>query len=367
MARGSYSHHCRTRLYTRRVADIRSDILGEPWRAETIALDDDFEGEVVATLVSRSAAQPTAAAVLHVHGFADYFFQTEYGEWWLDRGHDMYALDLRKYGRSMRPHQSATYVADLEEYFAELDAAWERITRRDGHDRVILSGHSTGGLIVPLWADARQPAELAGIVLNSPWLDLQGNKWLRSPAATKVLDELGRRQPMRVIPRDVSGIYARSLHRDHAGEWEFDLTWKPLESFPARLGWMRAIRRGHARLHAGLDVPSPVLVLSSDRSTHPSELDEDAFTSDIVLDVDQIRRWATAVGPHVTYVAVPGATHDVLLSRAEPRQRAYREIARWLAAYVHTTPGPTGSLETGEMVAPSSQEQPFDPTREADQ
>ena len=105
--------------------DVEStvDILGEPWVVETIPLDDDFEGEVVATLVSRRGDTPTEHAVLHVHGFSDYFFHTEYGEWWLERDHDAYGLDLRKYGRSIRPHQSATYVADLEEYFADLDAA----------------------------------------------------------------------------------------------------------------------------------------------------------------------------------------------------------------------------------------------------
>jgi alpha-beta hydrolase superfamily lysophospholipase len=311
------------------------DILGEPWRVETIPLDDDFEGEVVATLVSRRRDETTERATLHVHGFSDYFFHTEYGGWWLDRGRDMYAVDLRKYGRSIRPHQSATYVADLEEYFAELDAAWERITVRDGHRDVVLTGHSTGGLIVALWADARKPAELSGLVLNSPWLDLQGKAVVRSPVANVIVDQVGRRRPLRELGRDVSGYYARSLHRDHEGEWEFDLTWKPVESYPVRFGWLRAIRRGHARLQAGLAVPAPVLVLSSDRSGRPQGMDdEQVFTTDIVLDVRQIRRWATAIGPHVTYAAVPGAVHDVVLSRTEARTRAYDEIARWLQAYV---------------------------------
>ena len=60
-----------------------------------------------------------------MHGFADYFFQTGYAEWWTERGYDFYALDLRKYGRSLRPHQTPNYVTDLREYFAELDAAWQ--------------------------------------------------------------------------------------------------------------------------------------------------------------------------------------------------------------------------------------------------
>lgn len=313
--------------------ELTTDLLGEPWLAETIHLPADDEGPVVATLVSRRADRPTGRAVLHVHGFADYFFHTEYAQWWLDRGYDFYALDLRKYGRSIRPHQTPTYVADLREYFAEIDLAWWRITERDGHDQVVVSAHSTGGLTVPLWADARQPNALRGLVLNSPWFDLQGAAWLRSAPAGLVLDRLGQRQPMREIPREIDGLYIRSLHREHDGEWDFDLGWKPLESYPARLGWLRAIRQGQAALHAGLSVTAPVLVLSSAATTRPTEMNDDMHTHDVVLDVPHIRQWATSVGPHVTYVAVDGAMHDVVLSRPPVRERVYDEIDRWLLAY----------------------------------
>ena len=56
--------------------------------------------------------------------------------------------------------------------------------------------------------------------------------------------------------------------------------------------------------------------------------------TDIVLDVAQIRRWATAYGRHVTYLAVEGARHDVVLSREEPRRAAYDAIWTWMTAWV---------------------------------
>jgi alpha-beta hydrolase superfamily lysophospholipase len=311
-----------------------ADVLGEPWLAETIDLAPDEEGVVVATLVSNRSPEPTERAMLHVHGFSDYFFHTEYGEWWLARGHSAYGLDLRKYGRSQRPHQTPTYVADLDTYFEDLDAAWERVTARDGHTKVVLSAHSTGGLIVSLWAHERKPKELAGLLLNSPWLDLQGKPALRTPLATMAIDRIGRVQPMRVLARDVDGFYPRSLHRDHDGEWDFSLDWKPLGSYPVRFGWLRAIRAGHARVHRGLDVQAPVLVLSSTRSSVPRQMDEDVHTADIVLDVKQIKRWASSLGRHVTYVAIPKAIHDVVLSRKPARDQAYDEIGRWLTTYV---------------------------------
>jgi alpha-beta hydrolase superfamily lysophospholipase len=94
------------------------------------------------------------------------------------------------------------------------------------------------------------------------------------------------------------------------------------------------VRRGQLELHRGLDLPFPTLVLASARSSSPLEMGEDVHTTDIVLDVRQIERWSPALGRHVTYVPVPGARHDVFLSRAEPRARAFEALGRWLTAYV---------------------------------
>lgn len=311
--------------------DHETDILGAPYTVETIVLAPDDEGALEANLVLLRAAEPTGRAVLHVHGFCDYFFHTEFAQWWVDRGYDFYALDLRKYGRSLREHHTPGYVDEMQDYFEELDEAWTRITERDGHDHVVLSAHSTGGLTVALWAHERQPA-LAGMVLNAPWVDMHGPFWLR--IGTRVIRQLGSYQPRREIPRSVAGLYGRSLHRDFEGEWDYDLVWKPLDSWPIYAGWLRAVRRGHARVHAGLDVGCPVLVLTSGATARPTEMTEDVHTHDIVLEVRQMRRWATSLASHVTVISIPGARHDVILSRPEPRALAYHQLARWLDAWV---------------------------------
>ncbi|MFS3129112.1 alpha/beta hydrolase [Nocardioides sp. Bht2] len=311
-------------------AVTQTDPLGADYTQTVLPLPDDAEGPVVATLVHRRRQTGTSqGAVLHVHGFADYFFQTPHADWWVERGWDFYALDLRKYGRSLLSHQTANYVADLAEYFPELDAAWRIV--RSKHEKVVLSAHSTGGLTVPLWLQART-YDPTGMVLNSPWLDMQGPWWMRT-IGTTVIKQLGSRQPMRQIPRSVSGLYARSLHRDYDGEFEFNLDWKPLESWPVHAGWLRAIRSGHAQIHRGLSLRLPILVLSSLRSATPSEMGEEVHTSDIVLDVEQIRRWVPALGTHITSVAIPDARHDVWLSRAEARAVAFDELERWTRAY----------------------------------
>jgi len=307
------------------------DVLGKPYYAETIELPGDDEGDVVATLVRRRGRSRSTRAVLHVHGFADYFFQTPAADYWLSRGYDFYALDLRKYGRSLLPHQTPNFTTDLADYYPELDEAFRRVTERDGHDHVVMSGHSTGGLVVPLWLED-QAVRVAGVVLNSPWLDLHGSLLLRT-AGTKAIDQIGARRPYLAIPREVNGFYARSLHHEHDGEWPFDLTWKPLDSWPVYAGWLRAIRRGHARMHRGLGLEVPILVLTSSASGHPREWNDSCTSSDIVLDVHQIRKWAHKLSTHVTLVSLDGALHDVTLSRREVREAAFEEITRWHDAY----------------------------------
>lgn len=309
------------------------DVLGSPYTVEVIEMPDDDEGTVIASLVRRTPEEPNGAAVLHVHGFADYFFQTEYAEWWTARGYTFYALDLRKHGRSLLPHQSPCYVDSLDDHFPELDRAWQRITERDGFRRVLVSGHSTGALTVLLWLQSRQPLELAGLVLNSPWFDMHGSFWTRT-VGTTVVKQVGARQPKREISRSVSGLYARSLHRDYEGEWDFNLDWKPLQSFPVYAGWLRAVRNGHARLHRGLRIQQPALVLSSRRSTQPTEMEPDVHRTDIVLDVGQIRKWAPAVGEHLTSIAIDDALHDVFLSASKVRARAFEVLDRWHTAYI---------------------------------
>jgi len=322
------------------MGNTRTDVLGEPFTAETIELPADSEGPVIATLVKRPAPAPTARAVLYLHGFSDYFFHVHVAELFNELGYDFYALDLRKYGRSLLPHQTHGFCTDLSDYHPELDAAQELITERDGHDRLVVVAHSTGGLIAPLWADARRRRGRTvadALILNSPWLDLQGSLLLRT-LGTRAIDEIGAWLPYQVIPRSVTEIYTDALHRDRGGEWDYDLTLKPATGLPIRAGWLRAVRRGHRRLHRGIDAGAPVLVLASKRTSFSESWSDDVASSDIVLDVEQIAGWAHRLGDHVTIARLDGAIHDVFLSGKDTREEAFEIIRRWLASVLPADP-----------------------------
>ncbi|WP_299562098.1 alpha/beta hydrolase [uncultured Mycolicibacterium sp.] len=303
--------------------------------------DPDGEGALVATVVRRGPADPAAThAVLLVHGYTDYFFNTELADHFAARGFACYAVDLHKCGRSRRAGQTPHFSTDLSRYHADLSAALAVIGADSPRARVLVCAHSAGGLIVALWLDALRrrggpaPPRIGGLVLNSPWLDLQGRAVLRSPLFTAALWLLARLRPRLVLRRPSAGGYGRTLHRDFGGDFDYDLAWKPLGGFPVRAGWLYAIRRGQLRLQRGLDVGVPTLLLRSDRSVAEVADPQRIQRGDAVLDVTQIARWAGALGNRTTVVPVPDAKHDVFLSLPEPRRMAYRELDRWLDDYL---------------------------------
>ncbi|RBO96646.1 alpha/beta hydrolase [Nocardia puris] len=321
------------------VGTWRADVLGAGFEQRTIPLgpDPDGEGDVVATLVRHTpdaGAPATETAVLYVHGFTDYFFQVHLAEHFAGRGHRFYALDLRKCGRSLRDGQSLHYVTDLAYYDEELNEAL-RIIREETGLPVLIVAHSTGGLVTSLWLDRlnRRAGSVAsgvvGVVLNSPWLDLQGPSYYRT-VGTPLIDALGRFRKTATLPGAEISTYGHSLHKDAAGEWDYNLDWKPLAGAPIRFGWLRAIRRGHFRLHQGLDIGVPALLLRSRLTKFMRQYGPAADVADTVLDVKQIQRWAGCLGDRTNIVPIENARHDVFLSAPEVRAKAFEELDSWL-------------------------------------
>jgi alpha-beta hydrolase superfamily lysophospholipase len=208
-------------------------------------------------------------------------------------------------------------------------------------------------LIVSLWLDrlrrrssgATSRAGVAGLVLNSPFLDLPGPGVLRWPTTAALIAGIARTGEKRVAraPGDGIGGYGASLHRDYDGEFDYNLQWKPLGGFPITFGWLRAIRHGQARLHRGLDVGVPNLILRSDHSVSETADPVALQRGDAVLNVAHIARWAGCIGNRSTIIPVADAKHDVFLSMPRPRQVAFQQLDIWLADYL----GAASNVTTG--------------------
>lgn len=307
-----------------------SDALPDPLPgrvSETLPLADDAFGPAVATLVRR--AEPTLRrAILFLHGFNDYFFHEEFAAVAEAQGWEVYALDLRRYGRSLRDGQLPHACGRLEDYYEEIDEAVARIRPRC--DVLVLLGHSTGGLVSSLYAHDRGGVD--GLVLNSPFLAFP------RPARriTRWLGALGGAWPDAALKLGLPH-YGRSLHRSlgpgspFRGEWVYDREWKRAGGSRFPLGWFRAIHEGHDRVAAGLEVPCPVLLLHSSRSGGGPLWNESYTRSDVVLDVRDMVRLGPGLGADVTLSAVEDGLHDLLLSAPAVRQGVYDTLFGWLA------------------------------------
>ncbi|MGB3375328.1 MAG: alpha/beta hydrolase [Microbacterium sp.] len=320
-----------------------ADVLGDEFEQLTLPLGEDSEGEIVATLVR---ALPDAAPwwrlgrdrrpladvdVLYVHGWSDYFFQKRLARFWTSRGARFFALDLRKYGRSLRPGQTPGFITDLGEYDAEIEAGLAARGDAAGR-RLVLLGHSTGGLILSLWA-SRHPQQVDALILNSPWLEFQLGA--ARAAIAPVVGLQARLWPMDAAPQVDLGFYSRAQKAviDPDDPMETDLAWRPEQSMTVHAAWLHAILQGHRRVSDGLGITAPVCVLLSARTAVPTRWSEELTRADSVLVVDDIARAALKLGSSVTIERIEGALHDVFLSERTARADAYGRLERWVSGW----------------------------------
>ncbi len=347
------------------MTEWRADVLGAGFECTDLDLGEDEEGPLVATLVRslpphrgffdrlfRPDPLLEGVDVLYVHGWSDYFFQRPLARFWTSRGARFFALDLRKYGRSLRDGQTPGYIDDLDDYRAEIDLAVAEI--RDSQDRtaparrLVLMGHSTGGLVLSLWA-AKHPGVADALVLNSPWLEFQ----LAAAGRQVILPlvSLGARfNPREVAPQLDYGYYTRA-QREVSLPGDLDdinPAWRPERSHAVVTGWMRAVLAGHARVSQGLHIEAPVGVLLSERFVVPVRWSDDLLRGDSVLDVDEVAKAALKLGSSVSVDRIDGALHDVFLSAEAPRREAYARLERWLVGWRAADRGAMATQPTAE-------------------
>ncbi|MET3902717.1 alpha/beta hydrolase [Paenarthrobacter sp. 4246] len=295
-----------------------------------------------ATLIRHQAEQSDTGgaprrygAVLFLHGWSDYFFNTELARFWAGQGYDFYALDMHNHGRSLKTDMPGGYVANLMDYDAEIDQALGIIrdhTASSPEGSVTLMGHSTGGLVAALWA-SRHPESIQFLILDSPWLEMHGSSLVRR-AAHAMVAPIAKFRPETVLKLPERGFYFRSISSTAEGEWALDENYRPPLAFPVRAGWLSAVFAGHSQVARGLNLDMPVLVLTSSASANGMVWQESMRRSDAVLDVGVIALRAMALGRSVTLERIDGGLHDVFLSAPAVRKDAYARLARWIRGFM---------------------------------
>lgn len=290
----------------------------------TVNQPDDYQGMVVSTIIRHNSIVPRHRGILYIHGFNDYFFQGALGDSVISHGWNFRAVDLRRYGRSLRPGMKRYQVKNLDEYFHDIDSAIVDMNHA-GIDTVVILAHSTGGLIASLYMNACPPSCVTGLILNSPFLDWNMNGFTRR-VLIPIVSCLGSHFPNIPIRQDSSTDYSESLLASHKGEWNFDTHKKLMVSPSVTSGWVHAIQEGQKELHNHSDITVPILLMHSSKSVDGKHASE----GDAVLNVKDIIRWGRRLGPNITEVTVPGGLHDLILSKPAIREAVYNSMFRWL-------------------------------------
>lgn len=298
------------------------------YEARSVNLGKSFDGPVVCTVVRKLGGGHKG--VLYVHGFNDYFFQSEMGDKYLEQGINFYAVDLRRYGRSLRPWQYPFNVRNMEEYFEDIDAALT-IMRKEGMTDITLAGHSTGGLTVSLYAALRGArCGVRRVVTDSPFLQWNFNKFYRSVLLPSVT-LWGALSPNTKIPQGDCDAYSHSLLKQYHGEWEYDTNWKMIYSPPVTASWVRAISRGQSKLMRNRkNIVVPILVMHSSKGLHECGWTPACMEADIVLDPEQLQERGEKLGSNPDVVTIEDGIHDLILSREHVRDAAYDTIFQFI-------------------------------------
>lgn len=311
-------------------AQYQPDYLGDGYMQRTFNMPDDYEGKVVCTLVRKNLDTTTNKAILYIHGYNDYFFQKQLGDSAAAHGYNFYALDLRKYGRSILANQDTFAVRNLNEYFADIDTSLYTM-KKEGQKEIILMAHSTGGLTTPLYlASKGENLAVSALILNSPFLDMNKNSLMENIIIPAV-SFIGHYLPNIPVDGHSLSMYAESLLKQYHGEWDYNTDWKLTYGHPIRSGWIHAIHSGQQKLQKGLSLNLPILVLSSNKSIKETSTWNDAYMSaDIVLDVNDIQKYGATLGKNVTRIQIDGGIHDLLLSPIDARKETYATLFNWL-------------------------------------
>jgi alpha-beta hydrolase superfamily lysophospholipase len=343
------------------------------------ALQNPKQPPMTEVYANNTAYSDSATALLYLHGHNDCFFQTELTDWALSLRMSFYAVDLPSYGRSRYETElpgAAIELDGFEKYFDVLDIVIDRIRNQEDHKHVILMGHSLGALIAVHYAHRIRSYSngVDALILNSPFFEIRHRypPHIRSIFGS-TLQLIGRFFPSLTIPiqeketngsetgsSDSSLWYGRSLHIDHGGEWSFNPKIKAIHRGPLTFGWLRHILRAQHAVQSGkIDVPCPVLVLTSSAHGGGRSNNVSYTNSDCVLYIHHMRAYSYLLASKIPYevrryqcdfelrqahspitskqefgnvrlVSIKDALHDVLLSRRDVRQNAYEEMLSWI-------------------------------------
>jgi hypothetical protein len=267
----------------------------------------DAAGGPAGTVLRRRSPRPSRRAVLHVHSSGGSGVPEDLARWYTERGFHFYVIDLTAPGtRRWRARLRRRTV--LRARFGMLDAACRHLREADGIDSVVISAQSADALTVALWCDARHAAEPAGaLILSRPVFGRRLRHGLRIACPVLVICPAG----------DGTGQAGQEVAAGEAAPGEaVAAEMAAAETAAAETAAAETAAAETAAETAGGLAAAPRAPGRRGRRRRAG-------------------RAPAALGPHVTWLWLPGGLDSPERAGAADRRLLFDEIGRWLGAYMY--------------------------------
>jgi alpha-beta hydrolase superfamily lysophospholipase len=261
-------------------------------------------------------------SVIWVHGFNDYFFHFHISNILLDKGYNFFSISLRNY----RNDENLFYTNDLSEYIIDIEQLIEYILNNYYSEKIILYGHSMGGLISAIFCkESSHKEKISGVILNSPFFSFN-QSIAENFFMNYLVYYLGIMYPKFQI-RYLDFQQKNSNSLEIFKRFYFESKYKLMHIPIIYAGWITTIIYYHSIVQNNfIDLTIPILVFHSDKSIEENK----EGVGDSVLNVNDIKKYSKNLGNNVKLVEIKDAVHDVFCSEKEPLSMAIQELVQWL-------------------------------------
>jgi alpha-beta hydrolase superfamily lysophospholipase len=247
--------------------------------------------------------------LLFVHGLAEhsgrYLNPVRH---FVARGWTCFGFDYRGHGKSPGPR---VHVGSFAEFLDDLAEGHRLVKIRHPAQKIVLVGHSQGGLMSLLYAE-QGPERLDGVVVSSPFLGIHPDS-KPSPVLAATSRFLSRVAPKMMFSKVADPAF---LSRDP--EVEKSYVDDPLVSSEVSARWAVSVMdaQQEALSEASLmTIPALVMQAGADRLADP----------------EATRTWvASAPGDLVDYVEWDGYYHELFNEPLLERRRVFEKMESWL-------------------------------------
>jgi alpha-beta hydrolase superfamily lysophospholipase len=251
--------------------------------------------------------------LLFVHGLAEH--SGRYGNpvrHFVARGWTCFGFDYRCHGRSPGPR---VHVDSFNEFLDDVSEGHRLVRIRHPKQKIVLVGHSQGGLLSLLYAE-KNPDNLHGVVVSSPFLGIHPDS-KPSPLVMGASNIISKITPKLMFSKVADPSY---LSRDP--QVESDYVNDPLVSSRVSARWATEVFDAQRTAIAEaplMTIPSLVMQAGEDRLADP----------------EATRSWvASAPEDLVEYVEWDGYYHELFNEPLLERRKVFDKMERWLEAHM---------------------------------